>query len=135
MSDFYLPLIKSVIAKLKATSAVTSLVSTRIYTDVPQAETFPYIVVSADATDFSTKTDVGQRYSVQFDIYDREKSPQPNGAIRAAVFNTLNRLDGNLLLDAGKVVSVNFQTSAMFKEPDGVTWHGALILDVITMES
>lgn len=135
MSDFYLPMIKAVIAKLKATSGVTNLVSTRIYTDVPQKEVFPYIVVSADAGDFSTQGIIGQQFSVQFDVYDRGKSPKGNGDIRAAVFNTLNRLDDNLSLDSGGVVSVNYQTSAMYKEPDGVTWHGVLVLNITVMEN
>lgn len=135
MSDFYLPLLKAVVARLKATAPLTALVGQRIYTRVPQNETFPYVVVNMSQSDFSTKGIVGQEFSVQLDIYSREASPKQNGDVRAACFNSLNRLDSNLSLDSGGVVNVDYSTSDVFIEPDGVTFHGILILNIRVMET
>ena len=123
MSDTYLPLIKAVIARLKATSAVTSIVGQRIYTDVPQKETFPYIVITAESADYSAKDFSGMEHTLEIHGFSRSKTPLEAGNIRSESYDVINRNESGLTLDNGSMTNVYYQTGAIFKEPDGVTWH------------
>jgi hypothetical protein len=123
MSDTYLDILKAVIVKLKATSAVTDITSTRIYTDVPQNETFPYIRVSVSSADYSTKTFTGMEHTIQISVYSREKSPKQVGDVKKAVYNALNRNESGLTLDNGTLSNIHYNgVGEVFKDPDGVTW-------------
>lgn len=129
MSDTYLPLMKGVIAALKADGTVSGLVSTRVYSDVPQDETFPYIVVEIDSEDYSSKTFSGMGHEVRIHAYSRKKSPKEIGDIRDAAYDVIHRQEGSIALDNGVLSHVNFSTGLMFKEPDGVTWHGVSVFN------
>lgn len=129
MSDTYLSLMKGIIAALKADATVSGLVSTRVYSDVPQDETFPYIVVEIDSEDYSSKTFSGMGHEVRTHIYSRKKSPKEIGDIRSAVYNVIHRQEDSIALDSGVFSHVNYSTGLIFKEPDGVTWHGVGIFN------
>lgn len=126
MSDYYLPGIKSVVSRLKSVTPVTDLVSTRVYTDVPQNETFPYIVVRMDDVDFSTKTWSGMDFTLEVHCFSRTNSPKQAGDIRSAVYNALHRQESALALDSGGVTDIQYETGSTFIEDDGVTWHGLI---------
>jgi hypothetical protein len=53
VADSALSVIKAAIKALKDSPAIAALVGARVYTDVPQREAFPYIVVSAVRPDLS----------------------------------------------------------------------------------
>ena len=127
MSDTYLSILKAVISNLKNTSAVTNLVSTRIYSNVPQKETFPYISIEVDSADYSTKTFTGMEHTVQVNIYSRNKSPKQVGDIRKAVYDALNRNESGLTLDSGVLSHIHYDgIGSVFKDTDGVTWTGII---------
>lgn len=125
MSDTYASVMKGVIARLKAVSAVTNFVSTRIYSDVPQKETFPYVVVNIDSADYSTKTFNGMEHTIQLNIYSRKKSPKETADIAAACYDALHRQESNISLDSGTLSHIHYDgLGSLFKDEDGVTWTG-----------
>lgn len=135
MSDLYLPLLKRVIFILRNNSNVRSYIAQRTYTEVPQQEVFPYAVVSIDSSDWSAKDFSGQEHSLQVDIYSRASTPQEASAARNAIYNALNRQEDIFTLDSGRVISVNFTSGVVFKEPDGVVWHAVVQFRVVTSGS
>jgi hypothetical protein len=84
MADTYLPLLKYIIARLRADAGVGSNIGDRVYNTVPQNENFPYAMVTIDSADFSDKTDSGMSHTVQVDIYDREASTESVASARSA---------------------------------------------------
>ena len=117
-----------------AVSAVTDVVSTRVYSDVPQKPTFPFITVDMEVDNYGTKSSQMVRHRIIVNGFSREKSPKESLDIQQAVFAALSRQESSITLDSGNLILVEFQTGDMFKEPDGVTWHSVCILNAITSE-
>jgi len=127
MTDTYLPLLKGVIARLKAITAVTDVLSTRIYTDVPQNEVFPYAVISITSQDYSANDFSGMAHTIQANIYSRKNSPREIGVARSAIYEALNRLEDSVTLDVGNMAHLHFNgVSDVFKDSDGATWVGVI---------
>ena len=130
MSDSYKPLLAAIIARLKADVSITSQVGQRIYNDVPDNETFPYISVTISSSPFDTKTGAGMEHNLQFNIYSRQTSSNEAATIRAAIYNSLNRQE-SVLSAAGVDVIIFNGVAPTFKEPDGKTWNGVIQFKVM----
>ena len=131
MADTYLSLLKGVIAALKGTSSITSIVSTRIYSDVPRKEVFPYIVVSIESAPYDTKTFSGSERLLQITAYSKNKSPEQAGRIRSKAYDLLHNNASSIALTQGDLTNIQYVTGNMFKEPDGVTWQSLIQFRVI----
>lgn len=132
MSDSYKPLLKGIIAALLADGTISGIVGARVYSDVPQNDTFPYVIVSIQSGPFDTKTSVGMTHTVQVSCFSREDSPSQAGDLCAAVYSALNRNEGGITLDSGNLTRLNFSgVGFVGKEPDGVTWQGTRQFEAI----
>lgn len=124
MTDSYKPLLKGIIARLKAVTAITDIVSTRVYSDVPQNATFPYIVVTIDSLPFDGCEFTGMEHEVQIQSFSRTGSPAQSADIRAAVYTALNRQESNITMDSGSVRVLQYNgVGFVEREPDGKTWQ------------
>ena len=132
MADSFKPLIKGVIAALKADTPISDIVVARIFSDVPQNQTFPYIVVTIQSAPFDTKTSNGMEHSMQVSAFSRSGSVSEVGDIRSAVYDLLHKGESNVTLDSGTLVNMLFSgVGFVAKEPDGVTWQGTMQFDVV----
>jgi hypothetical protein len=132
MTDTFLPLLKAVVAALKADSTIAGLVGARVYSNVPQNETFPYVLVSISTEDFSAKDFTGMDHTIQINSYGRERSPNVVGQIKAACYALLNRQESALTLDTGTLSILQFNgVSDAFKDPDGITWESVIRFQAI----
>lgn len=121
----------AIIARLKAVSGVYDLVGgstdKRIYSDVPQKTTFPYIAVDVSSVPFVTKDTSDQDHEITIHAFSRLNSPSETADILAAVFAALDRQEANVTLGSGNLTLLTFQNvNDIFKEADGITWHGVL---------
>ena len=133
MSDSALPLIKSVIAKLKATTAVTNITSTRIFSIVPQQTAYPYIKISVSSEDWSSKDFVGMRHLLRVQGFSRQASIKEAGDIRAAVITALERQEAALTIDSPFTI-IRFDKSALsdiITNEDGETQQSIVEFEVI----
>ena len=127
MADTYLSMLKATIAALKADAATGAVVGDRIYTNVPQNETFPYVVIELDSGDYSSDTFSGMQHTIQANIYSRETSPLEVGNARKAIYDVLHRQENTLSLDTGNLSHIHFNGVAeVFKDTDGATWVGVI---------
>lgn len=132
MTDTYLPVLSAVIARLKANSTITGLVSQRIYSDVVDNPTFPFIRVEIQSGDYSTKENAGMEHIIQISAFSRDVSPNQAGQIRAAIYNLFNRQE-NALSGAGICNILHNGVALLFKEPDGKTWNSTIQFRAITL--
>ncbi|MCB1713002.1 MAG: DUF3168 domain-containing protein [Candidatus Riesia sp.] len=117
------PLLKGIIARLAAVSAVTDIVGTRIYSSVPDNPTFPYLTISINATENKTKNTSKFIYELYIQSYSRKPSQKQTHDIHAAIHAALDRQEAAISLDAGDMVSLEHQsTIGIVRDPDGVTW-------------
>lgn len=136
MADSWFVLMKGVIAAIKADGTLSGIVGARVYSDVPQNATFPYIVVSIQSTPFDTKTSNGMLHTLQVSGFSRkDESPEEAFDIRSATYDLLHKQEGNVTLDSGTLVSMLFSnTGFIIKEPDGITWQSTMQFNVIVDE-
>lgn len=133
MSDSALPLIKSIIARLKATVALTAIVGQRIYTIVPQQTTFPYVKISVSSEDWSAKDFVGMRHILRVQGFSRKASVKEVGDIRAAVVTALERQEAALTIDSPFTI-IRLDKSALsdiITNEDGETQQSIVEFEVI----
>lgn len=124
MSDSYLVLLKAVIAALKADATLTGIVSQRIYSQVPQNATFPYVAVRIQSSPYDTKGDLGMEHLVDVSAYSRADTPLEAGNMRSAIYDILNRSESSITLDSGTLVNMIYSSvGTITKEPDGITWQ------------
>lgn len=137
MSDSALPLIKGIITRLKAVSAVTNIVgsgsSARIYSIVPQQTTFPYIKIIVSSEDWSAKDFVGMRHIVRIQGFSREPSIKEVGDIRAAVISALERQEANITVTGYTLVRLDKSAlSDIITNEDGETQQSIIEFEAIT---
>ncbi len=133
MSDAYLELVKGVIARLKADSPVAALVSTRVYSIVPQQTAFPYIKVSINSNDWSAKDFTGQSHIVRVQGFSREPSVREAGQIRAAVMTALERQESNITVSGFTLVRFEKGVlSDIITNEDGETQQSIIEFEAIT---
>ena len=134
MADTALSVIKGVIAVLKTTGAVTSIVGQRIYTDAPQSASFPYLVVSIQSEPFAANDFSGQSHTVRLQSFSREAGAQQALNIRKAAIEALDRKETAITLDEGTLVKCEYSGfSDSFIEDDGKTWQAVGELEVIVV--
>jgi hypothetical protein len=125
VADTFNALMKSITAKLKANTSVIGYVGQRIYSNVPQNTTFPYLRVSIDSAPYDSKDTTGMEHTITIACYSREPSPGEAGAIRGAVYNLLHRNESAFTLDSGSLVTLQYDgVGFVEQEPDGKTWQG-----------
>lgn len=123
-----LDLYESIIARLKANSALITSLAGRIYSHVPQNVSYPFARVELTAEPSFTKGDNrSYRYTCRVQIWLQQQSPALLGQLVAAVKEVLDRQEAELIIDSGQVVYCN-QSGAqtVFVEPDGKTWQGVI---------
>lgn len=120
---------------LLAASAVTDLVSTRIYDYVPEREVFPYIELGASSTqEWDTSTDFGAQHLVTFHVWSRAEGKKEALAICRAIKETL-RNNTALALTDHNLVNMQFLLSDVIRDNDGQSYHGVVQYRAITEEN
>lgn len=134
MADTALPVVKAVIAALKAAAPVAAIVAQRVYSDVPQAATFPYVAVSVQSEPFAANDFSGQSHSLRVQSFSRKATIEEALTIRAAVMAALDRQESALTLDTGTLVKCEYSgLSDAFIEDDGKTWQSVIEFEVVVV--
>ncbi len=118
----------AIVARLKATAAVTALVGTRIYDLVPAGATFPYITLGeGDETSDDVDCIDGFEISLDIDVWSRKpgfpEAKQIANEIRLALKEPPLAIGDNAL------VYFNHRQTRTFRDPDGLTSHAVLTFE------
>lgn len=109
--DRSVDILRAVIARLE-----TDLGTTRIYTRVPDKETFPYLVIELTAEEEFTFSDAEYIYALRVRAFSKEKTPLEAIQLRSNVFNSLNRQ--KVMLDSGAIIESVSTNIDLLLEPD-----------------
>jgi hypothetical protein len=131
VADRTLEVQKALVLRLKSVSAVTSLVSTRVYDRAPEKAAFPYISIGdVAATPFDAQLLRGYEALWQIHAWSRKPGAVQCRQVLAAAHGALHW--HSLNLDAGAAVICRVSGKRDLKDPDGVTTHGILDLTILT---
>jgi hypothetical protein len=125
MSDPSLELQAAIVAKLKADAGVLAVVGTRIYDEVPNNPTFPYISLG-DNQVLPDKADCidGTEIFWQIDGWARDPTFPMVKQISKAVVAALD--DQNITVSGYAVIVCELNTTNYLRDPDGITRHAAI---------
>jgi hypothetical protein len=126
-----LALQKAVVAALVADAAVGALIGDRIYDAQPRDAIFPYLTIGqVNTTDWSTGTEDGGEHQLTLHAWSRERGKRECYAIGEAVEAALH--DAALTLDGHALVNLRFEFAETRRDPDGITFHGAMRFRAVT---
>ena len=123
--DSLAEVIKTVIATLKADSAVSAIVGDKIYSHIPQDKVEPFLEVADQTTSipFDTKDSTGDSITLSVDGWSVAETVKEIADLMAAVRRVLNR-DDTLVVTGHSLIDIYWEFGQFIKEADGVTWHG-----------
>ena len=118
----------AIVARLKATAAVTALVDTRVYDSVPAGASFPYITLGqGDETSDDVDCVDGFEIALDIDVWSRApgfpEAKRISNEIRKALKNPPLAISDNAL------VYFNHRQTRTFRDPDGITSHAVLTFE------
>lgn len=125
---------QAIYSALTGASAVTALVSTRIYDHIPQDSVLPYLVIG-DATTLpaDTKTTDGAEHTVTIHAWDDvHRGSKTIKQIMDAVVGALDHV--TLTVTGFTFVQSNLEFSNTFTDADGLTRHGVQRFRVLLCE-
>ena len=117
-----------IVALLKASSDLSALIGGRVYDRVPEGVQFPYVSFgpSDEISDDADCID-GFEVTMQLDVWSRAVGFPECRRIVDAVRKALPE-DGILLAD-NALVTFSHRISRVFRDPDGLTSHGAMTFE------
>ncbi len=137
MADSYKPLLKSIIAKIAATTSIMGYIGSpaRVYANVPQNTTFPYIRVGISSAPFDSKDTTGMEHTVTVQCFSRKSTDEEAAALCAAVYALLHRNESAFSLDAGTLFHLHYDGIGFIdQEPDGKTWQATASFRAVVMD-
>jgi hypothetical protein len=132
--DSALSVIQGTISRLGAITDLTAIIGERIYTDVPQKATFPYVQLSVDSQPFAASDFSGQAHTLRIQAFSQEASAKQVLEIRKLCLDALDRQEAEISLPSGSLVQCQYLGSdTPFQEDDGKTWQAVGELEVIVV--
>lgn len=132
MSDSTYDTLKGVVARLKAYDNLISVVSSKIYTDVPQQTEAPYVLVEIESRPWTQDDDSNMQHTVRVHGYSDKTSMSQAVRISEYVYGALDRQEANISLDSGTLVMCDFSgVKTVIQEPDDKTWHSIIEFNLI----
>lgn len=110
-----------VLAALKANSAVTSIVSTRIYDEPPQDVVFPYLRFNTiQPNAFDTDTAEGALVDISLEAHSRSASGRVEAtSIAEAVQAALHRQEASVSIAGYTLVELIFEAISVTRDSEG----------------
>jgi len=132
MSTFALELQKGVRAALVGSSAVTSLVSTRVYDEPPHDVVYPYIrfgdiIPRSDDTDGS----LGAEVTMSIQTYSRDTGRVEATQVAEAVRTLLHRNESGVTLSGINLIELICETYVISRDSDGRGYNGNVVFSVL----
>ena len=136
MSSAALALQQSIYAALVADAAITTLLGVnRIYDDVPQGSTLPYLTIGQTterdwSTGGDTATDAGAEHLLTLHVWSDARGKKQTHDILAALRSALH--DEQLTLSGHRLINLRHEFSEARRAPDGETIHGTARFRAVT---
>nr|DAE48857.1 MAG TPA: hypothetical protein [Caudoviricetes sp.] len=117
-----------IVALLKASTELSALIGGRVYDRVPEGVQFPYVSFgpSDEVSDDAECID-GFTVTMQLDAWSRAVGLPECRRITDAVRKALSV--ENIQLTDNALVTFNHVTTRIFRDPDGLTSHGAITFE------
>lgn len=117
------PVQEAVRDKLLADDSLKGILSDRVYDDVPDMPTFPYVVIGDDTSvPWDTKTSTGHELTLTIHVWSRWRGRKETKTIQDHIYKALHRSSLAVTGFATVLIENEFQQTML--DPDGATRHG-----------
>lgn len=119
----------NIIAAMVADSGaggVNTLVSGRIYDNVPEGTVYPNVQVEQEDFEDNTKTQYGDRIAIQIHIWSRYRGRKEAAIIAARVRTIFDKIPTAISSVSAKCIVLSFVSQNIFTDADGITRHGVV---------
>lgn len=110
---------------LKAHAGVAALVGSKVHVAPLAKPEYPYVLITCESQPFAADTFSGMEHRLRVQAFARENRPGTVLAIRAAVFEALDRKEASLSVP-GLVLLQHDGMSTYFPEDDGRTYQSLI---------
>lgn len=122
----------AIVPRLKAFAPLAAIIGDRVYDFVPlntngdvAAATFPYVTIGETQTLADDATCItGEQVYLTLHAWSREKARPQARQIAGEIKAALHRQE--MALPTWRLVSLNYQTTRVFRDPDGITSHAVI---------
>ncbi len=130
MTDSGWPLQQSIYEHLVASDLM--LLVAGVYDHVPEGAAFPYVTIGETTSrDWSAKTFSGQEHTMTFHVWSQTTGRRQTREILASLYAELH--EKPLAVAAHDLISLRYEFSETFKDPDGVSHHGVIRFRAVTI--
>lgn len=124
------PLQAAIYAQLAASDLMNSI--SGIYDHVPEGAAFPYITVGeAMSQDWSSNSFSGQEHRLTLHAWSREAGRKQVKELLGQIHAVLH--EQSVIVTGHKLVSLRYEFSETFKDPDGLTHQGVIRFRAVTV--
>jgi len=116
--------LENIIDRLVNDAGVSAFVGSRVYSNIPQDESFPYLSVRSESSEFTTKDSNGFNATIVIDIWSDYSGKQECNQIADAIYASMQNIPYAGL--SIKSLCLQFQNYNVFTEPDDETTHGVM---------
>ncbi len=123
---------QSVFATLAADTQITTMLgASRIFDDVPQKSSFPYVTLGQSSVrDWSTSTERGDEHILTLHVWSRADGRKETHEIMGAIKSALH--DRALSLSGHRLINLRHEFSDARRDPEGDIYHGIVRLRAVT---
>lgn len=126
---------KLIIDTLLADDEIELFVADRIYDDVPETATFPFIAYrDISSTDFGVKDKDAQEIEIQIDVWSEYRGTKETKEIMVKVRDLLHNASVSLT-DAALVNIREVFSTVLIDAEDGITRHGIMRFRVVVFDN
>lgn len=122
MSDPSLLLQDAVVRRLKSDSAVTAIISSRVYDEIPLSATFPYVNITGGQVN-GDDIACAEISEVYFQIHAWARAPSTGGTVKKIAAAIRDAMKLPLTLTGFDVEVQEYQQTQWLDDPDGLTRH------------
>lgn len=116
-------------AKLRTVPEVVALAESRVYDRVPESRTFPYVSFgSSDIVDDSAECIEAETHTIQLDVWSRAVGKEECKNLVDGIKKALQR-DEPVIAD-NAIVEMEVRFSQVVPDPDGLTTHGIIQVEI-----
>ncbi len=122
---------KSIVQALKSDVALGVLLSGKVFDDVPQRSTYPFVSMgNAIDRDWSTSSESGSEHILTLHVWSKASGKKQCFEIISEVKRVLH--DQALVVEGHQLVNLRYVFSDARLDPDGVTYHGIVRFRAVT---
>ena len=112
---------------------LNNVISCSVYDSPPKTPAYPYVVIGDDSSiEFDTDNTIGREFISTIHVFDNYAGKKRIKNIFGEIDSALNRV--NFIVPSKHLINCNFDSTDIFLDSDGKTFHGVISFKILIDE-